>query len=32
MRRVIDADGEVDAEEVAFASEVQGRLQAAGRL
>lgn len=32
MRRVIDADGEVDPEEVAFASEVQGRLEAAGRL
>ena len=32
MRRVIDADGEVDAEEVAFASEVQARLRAAGRL
>lgn len=32
MRRVIDADGEVDPEEVAFAAEVQGRLTAAGRL
>lgn len=32
MRRVIDADGEVDPEEVAFASEVQRRLHAAGRL
>ncbi|MBX9460681.1 MAG: TerB family tellurite resistance protein [Brevundimonas sp.] len=32
MRRVIDADGEVDAEEVAFASEIQARLRAAGRL
>lgn len=32
MRRVIDADGEVDAEEVAFAGEVQSRLMAAGRL
>lgn len=31
MRRVIDADGEVDPEEVAFASEVQERLRAAGR-
>lgn len=32
MRRVIDADGEVDPEEVAFASEVEQRLKAAGRL
>jgi hypothetical protein len=32
MRRVIDADGEVDPEEVAFASEVQRRLAAAGRI
>lgn len=32
MRRVIDADGEVDAEEVAFASEVQRRLEDAGRI
>jgi len=32
MRRVIDADGEIDAEEVAFADEVQKRLRAAGRL
>lgn len=32
MRRVIDADGEVDPEEVAFASEVQKRLTEAGRL
>lgn len=32
MRRVIDADGEVDPEEVAFANEVQSRLMAAGRL
>lgn len=32
MRRVIDADGEVDPEEVAFASEVDARLRAAGRL
>lgn len=32
MRRVIDADGEIDLEEVAFADEVQKRLQAAGRL
>ncbi|MDO9429864.1 MAG: TerB family tellurite resistance protein [Phenylobacterium sp.] len=32
MRRVIDADGEVDSEEVAFASEVQTRLIQAGRL
>lgn len=32
MRRVIDADGEVDAEEVAFANEIQGRLRDAGRL
>lgn len=32
MRRVIDADGEVDPEEVAFASEVQRRLEAAGRI
>ena len=32
MRRVIDADGEVDPEEVAFASEVQSRLAQAGRL
>lgn len=32
MRRVIDADGEVDPEEVAFASEVQRRLEGAGRL
>jgi hypothetical protein len=32
MRRVVDADGEVDAEEVAFVSEIQDRLVAAGRL
>lgn len=32
MRRVIDADGEVDPEEVAFAAEVQRRLETAGRL
>lgn len=32
MRRVVDADGEVDPEEVAFASEVQRRLEAAGRI
>lgn len=32
IRRVIDADGEVDPEEVAFASEVQTRLAVAGRL
>jgi tellurite resistance protein len=32
MRRVIDADGEVDPEETAFADEVQRRLAAAGRL
>jgi hypothetical protein len=32
MRRVIDADGEVDPEEIAFASEVQRRLYNAGRL
>jgi len=32
MRRVIDADGEVDPEEVAFASEVQNRLAAVGRI
>lgn len=32
MRKVIDADGEVDPEEVVFASEVQQRLQTAGRL
>ena len=32
MRRVIDADGEVDPEEVAFAAEVQRRLEVAGRL
>lgn len=32
MRRVIDADGEVDSEETAFANEVQARLTAAGRL
>lgn len=32
MRRVIDADGEIDPEEVAFASEVDRRLRAAGRL
>jgi hypothetical protein len=32
MRRVIDADGEVDPEEVAFAGEVQRRLSVAGRL
>ena len=30
--RVIDADGEVDPEEVAFAAEVQRRLEVAGRL
>jgi len=32
MRKVIDADGEIDAEEVAFASEIEGRLRSAGRL
>jgi tellurite resistance protein len=32
MRRVVDADGEIDPEEVAFASEVQQRLRQAGRL
>lgn len=32
MRQVIDADGEVDPEEVAFAGEVQRRLTIAGRL
>lgn len=32
MRKVIDADGEVDAEETAFAAYVQGRLQASGRI
>jgi hypothetical protein len=32
MRRIIDADGEVDPEEVAFASEVQNRLAVAGQL
>lgn len=32
MRRVIDADGEVDPEEAAFAAEVQSRLRQAGRL
>lgn len=32
MRRVIDADGEVDPEEVAFANEVQRRLTDAGRI
>lgn len=32
MRRVIDADGEVDPEEVAFAGEVQRRLSEAGQL
>lgn len=32
MRRVIDADGEIDPEEAAFATEVQQRLSAAGRL
>lgn len=32
MRRVIDADGEVDPEETAFAAEVQARLARAGRL
>lgn len=32
MRRVIDADGEIDAEEVAFATEIERRLRAAGRL
>jgi len=32
MRRVIDADGEIDPEEVAFASEVETRLRLAGRL
>lgn len=32
MRRVIDADGEIDPEEVAFASEVEHRLRQAGRL
>lgn len=32
MRRVIDADGEVDAEEVAFAEEIEARLVTAGRL
>jgi hypothetical protein len=32
MRQVIDADGEVDSEEMAFGSEVQRRLETAGRL
>ena len=32
MRRVIDADGEIDPEEVAFAGEVQAKLRAADRL
>lgn len=32
MRRVIDADGEVDPEETAFAAEVESRLRRAGRL
>lgn len=32
MRRVIDADGEVDPEETAFANEVEQRLRTAGRL
>jgi hypothetical protein len=32
MRRVIDSDGEVGPEEVAFAGEIQSRLAAAGRL
>lgn len=32
MRKVIDADGEVDPEEVAFATEVERRLREAGRL
>lgn len=32
MRRVIDADGEIDVEEMAFAEEVRTRLAAAGRL
>jgi hypothetical protein len=32
MRRVVDADGEVDAEEVAFVTEIEGHLRSAGRL
>jgi tellurite resistance protein len=32
MRRVIDADGEVDPEEIAFAEEIQRRLSDAGRF
>jgi hypothetical protein len=32
MRRVIDADGDYDFEEMAFAEEIEGRLRAAGRL
>lgn len=32
MRRVVDADGEVDPEEVAFVTEIESRLRQAGRL
>jgi hypothetical protein len=32
MRRVVDADGELDPEEFAFVSAVQTRLKQAGRL
>lgn len=32
MRRIVDADGRIDADEVAFVGEVQSRLAAAGRL
>ena len=32
MRRVVDADGEIDPEEIAFVAEVEDRLKAAGRI
>lgn len=32
MRRVVDADGELDPEEVAFVIEIESRLRAAGRI
>jgi hypothetical protein len=32
LRKLVDADGELDPEEVTFATEIQQRLEAAGRL
>ena len=32
MRRVVDADGEVDPEEVTFVTEIEAELRAAGRI